>query len=140
LFLKYASDPDPDVRAAAAWALGSLEETTGLGPQLADLLNGETNPQVRARLYSALANQDVWDPGTVLGLVARESDPGVRLAAFDLLAASCRSPEAQAVLAFFNGTAVPELKRGALEADSLQDRLSSVITLRRAGTTGRGAC
>ena len=134
LLLKYASDPDPEVRAAAAWSLGSLEETSGLGSQLAELLKGETNPQVRARLYGALANQDAWEPGTVLGLVAHESDPGARLAAFDLLAASCHSAEAEGVLAYFNTTAVPELKQSALKADSLQDQLSSVMTLRRAGT------
>jgi len=135
LLLKYASDPDPEVRASAAWALGSIEESTGLGAQLADLLKSETNPQVRARLYSALANQDGWNPGTVLKLVGQESDPNARLAALDLLAASSHSAESEGVLAFFNDTAVPELKRSALGADSLQDRLSAVMTLRKAGTT-----
>jgi hypothetical protein len=87
-------------------------------------------------LYGALANQDAWEPGTVLKLAEQEADPGARLAAFDLLARSCRSGDAgsEGVLAFFNRSAVPALKQSALGSESLQDQLSSVMTLRRAGT------
>jgi len=132
--LKYASDSDPDIRAAAAWALNSSENTTPIGPQLVDWLKQESSAEVRARLYQALGAQDGYDVGTVLSAAQQEKDPTARLAGLGLLAQACRSGDSAAVATFFNDTALPELKNTALTDTSSQNRLASVMALRRAGT------
>ncbi len=134
LVLKYAVDPDPEVRAAAAWALSATETHTDIAPQLLELLKGETSPEARARLYEALGGQENDDSAAVLALVHNETDLTARQAGLGILAELCRSAPTPELLAFFNQTAVPELENRAVAAKDLQDRLASVMTLRRAGT------
>jgi len=135
LLLKYAANPDPALRAAAAWAL-TLAETPGeIGPQLADLAKQETSPDVRSRLYQALGNLDTYDVPTILALARDESDPDARLAGLTLLAVCCRSASTPELLGFFNQTAVPELKNQALTDGNPKLRLEAVMALGRAGTT-----
>jgi len=62
LVLKYAVDPDQEVRAAAAWALSATESHTDLAPQLLDLLKAEASPEVRAKLYDALGDRKTTIP------------------------------------------------------------------------------
>ncbi len=134
LLLQLAGDRDADIRAAAAWALISAESESDLGRQIFDLLKQEASPEVRARLYQALANQESYDVPAVLALIRNESDPAARSAGFDLLAQACRSAPTPELLEFFNLSAVAELKQMALGSDNPQNRLASVMTLRRSGT------
>lgn len=133
--LTYGSNPNPELRAAAAWALNMAETATDIGPQLLDWLKQESKPEVRARLYRALGNQDTYDASAVIALAQRESAPAARLAGFDLLAETCRSAPTPEVLGYFNQTALPELKTTALTSESPEHRLSAVMALQRAGTT-----
>ena len=132
--LQYAADPDPQARAAAAWALASIDSETDLGPALTDLLKKETDPEVRLRLYQALDSQTGSDPGTLLALAQKETDPAARLAGLQTLARACGSDAPPEVLAYFNQTAVPELKNAALTGENSQDRLTAVMALGQAGT------
>ena len=132
--LQYAADPDPQARAAAAWALASIDSETDLGPALTDLLKKETDPEVRLRLYQALDTQTGSDPGTLLALAQKETDPAARLAGLQTLARACGSDAPPEVLTYFNQTAVPELKNAALTGENPQDRLTAVMALGQAGT------
>lgn len=134
LALKYAGDPDPEVRAAAAWALSATETRADIAPQLLELLKGESSPEVRAKLYEALGGQDNYDSAAVLAQVQKETDLPARQAGLGLLAELCRSAPTPELLAFFNQTAVPELQNRAVASPDLQERLASVMSLRRAGT------
>lgn len=134
LLLSYAAEPNPDLRAAAAWALNLADTPGDLGPQLLDWLKQETKPEVRARLYRALASQDVYDASAVLALSQRESNPAARLASLDLLAEACRFTKSPDVLSYFGQTALPELKNTALMNDNPESRLSAVMALQRAET------
>jgi HEAT repeat protein len=134
LLLKFAADPNPEVRAAAAWSISVTETQTEIGQQLAGLLKQEPNSEVRARLYEALAGQDHYDRSAMLPLIQQESDPVARLAGLALAADWCRAAPTAELLGFFNQTAVPELKNTALNDNSAPNRFSSVIALRRGGT------
>ena len=130
--LKYVNDPDPEVRAAAATALATAESDTDFGPQLLKALGQGTDPKVRAQLYAALAAQQAGDAQGLLTLVQSETDPAAQLAGLECLANGLQSsPDA---LAYFNGTAVPELEKVALGTGDLQDKLDSLMALGRAKT------
>jgi HEAT repeat protein len=133
LALKYATDPDPEVRAAAAWALSATETQVNVAPQLLDLLKTETAPEVRGRLYEALGGQDNVDAGAVLAMVQKETDVTARQAGLGILAELCRSTTTPGLLEFFKQTAVPELENRALASTDLQERFNSIMSLRRAG-------
>jgi len=132
--LEQAGDPDPQVRAAAGWALSLTESESDVSPQLLSLLKQEPDPEVRVRYYQALENQSAFDSPTLLAAVKDESNPEARLAALNLLARSCHSNPDPELQNYFTQTAVPELKATALQADKPQDRLGSVIALGRADT------
>ncbi len=139
LLLTYASNPNPDLRSAAAWALNTAEVPAYFGPQLADWLNQETSPDVRARLYRALANLDAPGSDTLLPLVQGETNPKARLAGIDLLAATCRATPTPDVVNYFAQTALPELQNTALTSEAPENRLAAVMSLQRLGTTQTGA-
>jgi HEAT repeat protein len=132
--LNYLADPDADLRAAAALALNTSDNTDGIAPQLTDALKQETEPHVRARIYRALENQAGADCQAVLPLVKNETDSTARLAGLTFLAGALRSSAAPELEDFFDRTAVPELKNAALYSDSSHNRLEAVIALHRAGT------
>ncbi len=136
LLLKYAADADADVRAAAAWALSSADTASDISPKLIELLNNEAEPEVRIRLYQAVANQETFDLTAVLDQARREKEPEVRLAALNAWAAGCRLASAPELAAQFDQSAVPELASLALNSESAQNRLSAVMCLQRAGTPG----
>lgn len=137
--LKYLADANPDIRAAAAWALSTAGnnfegDSVEIGPQVLAILKQEPDARVRARLYEVMAGQNNADAPELLGLIRTESDLSARLAGFTCLAGMLRSPSASDVPAFFNQTAVPELKNLALQAGDRENRFLSVIALSRAKT------
>jgi HEAT repeat protein len=138
LLLKYAADPDPEVRAAAVWALNSTETDIAIGPQLAELLAKEDGPEVRKRLYEVLSSRKDYDIDAVLSLVQREAEPSAQIAAYGWLAATARAGNSDAQ-ALFNTTALPTLKNVALTDGSAERRLASVLALRRAETAPAAA-
>jgi HEAT repeat protein len=133
LLLDYADDPDSEVRAAAAWGLVGAESQPELNDRVLEWVQDESSAEVRERLYEALSGQENLDPVAALALAQKESDPAARLAALGMAAAACdtASPE---LLAYFNQTAVPELRTTAVSGSDLGDRLNSVMALGRAGT------
>ena len=139
--LKYLADGNPDIRAAAAWALSAAgNDLNGVssetGAQVLAVLTREPEANVRARLYEVLAEQNNVDATAILGLVRTESDVNARLAGLTCLAGTLQSPSAFDVALFFEQIAVPELKNMALQANDPESRLLSVIVLRRAKTPG----
>ena len=135
LLIGYINDHDPEARAAAAWAMSSTEIQGNQAPQLTAALQQEQNPEVRTRLYQALGNQENCDARAVLSLVQGETAAEARLAGLDLIASTLRNEPAPEATQFFDQTAVPELQSLALEGTTSHDRLASVVTLRRAGTS-----
>ena len=130
----YISDSDAEVRASAAWAISATDATGNVGPQLLASLQNEQDPDVRRRLYQALANQESFDPSTTLALIQRENDPAARIAGMDLLASSLRNNPTPEVQSYFDQTAAPALKNAALTGETSQERMAAVIALVRAST------
>jgi HEAT repeat protein len=133
LLLKYARDSNEEVRAAAVWALSATMAETDIGPQLIELLQREQVSDVRERLYQALLDQHLADPQALFDLLRVEAEAEVRLAGYGVVAGACSSTAEAG--RFFDEVAVVELTRVALSGDSSK-ALSSVGTLRRAGTPG----
>ena len=136
LLLKYAGDANAEVRAGAAWALSSVESTAEISPQLIELLRKEPEPDVRWRLYQAVASQKTFDLAPVLELARQETEPEVRLAALNAWAAGCQLAGTPEAVTQFDQSAVAELKRVAISGESAYNRLSAVMCLQRAGTPG----
>ena len=131
---------DPEVRGEAAWALSATETSGTAGAQVLELLGKETDADVRRRLYEALGNQETYDIAAVQAAVPKETDMSARVSGWDLLAQTVAqaqignpSPELQA---FFDQTAVPDLKQRALTAESQDARMAALIALKRARTPG----
>lgn len=134
LLLEYVQDPDPEVRAGAAWALSTAEESGMAGALLLEFLRNEPEGEVRQRLYQALGNQVDYDAGAVIPLLATETDREVRLAGLNLLAQACQTSPDPAMTDYFDRVAVPELRETALNGGTRQDSLASVMALERSGT------
>jgi HEAT repeat protein len=128
------TDPDNAVRTAAAWALSATSATGSAGPQILSLLQSETDPDVRLRLYQALRNQDSFDVGSALSLVQNETDSSARIAGLDLLAKTLRDNPTPALQSFFDQTAIAELKDDGMNAEVYDDRQAAVLALTRAHT------
>jgi HEAT repeat protein len=129
-----AKDADPEVRAAAAWAMSATETTGNSGPDLLAMLQNESDPDVRLRLYQALRNQQDFDVNAALADVQTEKDPSARIAGLDLIAKLLRDSSSATLQTFFNSTGVPELKQIVLTSDSLDDRQAAILALTRART------
>jgi len=135
----YLRNPDPELRAAAAWALSTADDPGSLASQLMPLLQSESDPEVRRRLYQALGNQENVDWQTILPALQRETDAIARLAGLELLAGLLRNDilqnrSSEQQLAYFDQTVVPELKTAALSGRSSEIRKQAIIALKRAGT------
>jgi len=130
----YISDPDASVRASAAWAMSATEATGNASPQLIASLQAEQDPEVRWRLYQALANQESFDTNIALALVQHETDSAARIAGIDLLGSSLRDNSTPAVRKFFDQTAAPALKNTALTGESNSERIAAVMALVHAST------
>ena len=132
--LPYTRDTDPQVRAAAAWALTMVESQPGTGGELAGLLANEPDAAVRTRLYQALGVQEDFDFSLVRPFIERESDLPARLAGYNLWAGQCAADRQSVVAVQFDQFAVPQLQQLALGTADRNDELTAVIALRQAGT------
>ena len=129
-----AANPDSDIRTAAAWAMSATDEAGKLGPQVLALLQAESDPDVRLRLYQALSNQENLDAAAAFAAVQKEADPSARVAGLDLLAKQLRDHPTPELQAYFEQTAIPELKRTILSGETSGERMVAVIALTRART------
>ncbi|MEI8340311.1 MAG: HEAT repeat domain-containing protein, partial [Verrucomicrobiota bacterium] len=132
--LNYLNNPDAEIRAAVAWSLITTESASDISTQLVGALKQEQDPMVRTRLYQALGNQSAANSQAMLPLIQNETDPAVRLAGLQYLAGIIQGSTASDMKTYFNQKAVPELKDTALNSDSSQNRLASVLALERAKT------
>lgn len=137
--LKYARSDDPDMRAAAAAALSAIETRGNAGAEVIALLKDEADPLVRKRLFDALANQQAFDLNAAWTQAANERDPAARIAGMDLLAKAVQQNPSAEMISFFDRHALPELQSAALSGVSRDQRLASVMVLRRAKTAGANA-
>jgi HEAT repeat protein len=128
------SDPDPEMRSSAAWAMSATDATGDAGLQLVYALQGEQDPDVRMRLYQALRNQESFEIDKVMALVQRETDPGARLAGMDLLGATVRDNPTPELQNYFDRTAAPALRDAALKGETNPERMAAVLALVRAST------
>jgi HEAT repeat protein len=135
MLVSYAADTDPEVRGAAAWALGSGETQGNVGAELLQLLQTEQDPEVRSRLYHALGNQEQFNLAAAIRLAQNETQTDVRTAALDLLAQTYQNRPSPELLVYFDQSAVPVLRSTALQAENTYERMNAVLALRRAMTS-----
>jgi HEAT repeat protein len=133
LVLKYLQADDPEMRAAAAWAIANLENPGDVAGQLVSRLLYESELSVRTRLYQALQNQQALDSG-IVSLVARETATPARVAGYQLLAQHLGRGSDAALGAQFDLLFVPPLLELALRGEDVDARLGSVIALKQANT------
>ena len=139
LLLEGLNDTSPDVRAAAAWSLASLEEVPHVATELSEALHIESDPLVRTRLYEALEEQDDVDLEALTPLVFHEQDAEVRLAAAAFYATHLAglpldAPLRAGIEQSFDNQLVPELSDVALQAEDYGLRLQAVIALKKSRT------
>jgi hypothetical protein len=132
------ADPSEDIRAAAAWTVGTHGRTEGAGRQLADLARTEPDTMVRRRLFEAMIPQAGVPAAQVLAQALAEPDVPARVAGYNAAgAAIAGSPGPGAD--DFDSSAVPDLTSIALQPNSLNIRMRAVFALRRAATAGSRA-
>jgi len=98
------------------------------------LLNDETDPLVRKRLYQALAHQESFDLNAVWTQTVNEREPGARIAGLDLFARTVQQSPSPEMIAFFDEHALPELKSAVLNSNNRDERIWSLMVLRRSRT------
>ncbi len=125
---------EPEVRAAAAWALATHQDPGEMAPALLAALATEPEASVRLGLYQALTNQDSVDPAACAEQVLRERDFEARLAGYNLCAGLVQKAPDSQVADLFAKTAVPELTAVALGSTGTKMRLAAVAALQRAAT------
>jgi HEAT repeat protein len=133
--LEYASyDSDPSARAAAAEAISELEGGGDVGFELTELLAREVSPEVRTRIYEAIAVQSEIPAQRLLGIVTDETNPAARLAGLRSLASALGKSGNGELGVEFDRRFVAELREIALDAESPSERYLSVAALRTADT------
>ncbi|MBZ0167996.1 putative lyase [Candidatus Methylomirabilis lanthanidiphila] len=131
----FLTSKDADVRAAAAWSIANLEEPADVAQALVDRLRIETQPEVRARMYQALENQEHIDSTILFPLIVSDGDTAARLAGMMLLATQVAFGEGDPALAKqFDEVMTPQLAELSINGQNFQIRLGSVIALRQART------
>lgn len=125
---------DPELRAAAAWAISAQPEAPDCGSELIRLTGNEPEPEVRRRLYEAMLPQASVRADALLSRVQAEDDLAARVAGFNAVGAALRREPASGSAEIFNRDIAPELVRIAIEPNSLNLQMRAVFALRRAGT------
>lgn len=128
------SDADSDVRAAAAWTIGSQSTVTDLGPTLTEMARLESDVDVRRRLYESLVIQAHVPAEQLASLVQAEEDIAARVAGFNAMGRAAQVQPESATAATFDREMVPELIQIATESNSLNIQMRAVFALRRART------
>lgn len=129
------NDRDAEVRASAAWAIGTQDSVHDLGPALMDLARREPQPDVRRRLYEALLPQSAIPAEQLLPMVQAESDVAARVAGLNALGRAARQHPGSEAATAFDQELVPELVRIATLPNSLNLQMRAVFALRRANTS-----
>lgn len=125
---------DPELRAAAAWAISAQTEAPDCGSELIRIAGSEPEPDVRRRLYEAMLPQASVRADALLSEVQAEDDLAARVAGFNAIGAAVRRDPASAAAGDFDREIAPELVRIATEPNSLNLQMRAVFALRRAGT------
>lgn len=133
------SDDNSEVRASAAWAVSSHETVKDLAPTIAALLERESSPDVRRRLYEALLPQDSVPAERLLPVALAEDDIAARVAGFNATARALAQQPDSSVAETFNQQIVPELLQIATSPNSLNIQMRAVFALRRAQTSAAQA-
>jgi hypothetical protein len=128
------NDEDADVRASAAWAVSAHGRYKNIAPVLTDMVEGETDADVRRRLYEALLPQSGIPAERLLPSVLEEDDIAARVAGFNALANGVAQGSSETFAATFDQQIVPELLRIAISENSVNIRMRAVFALRRAQT------
>lgn len=128
-------DASEDIRAAAAWTVGTHGRTGGAGPRLAGMARNERDTLVRRRLFEAMIPQSEVPAAEVLGLAIAETDVPARVAGYNAAGAAIAGTPGSAADRF-DSHAVPDIVSIALHPNSLNIRMRAVFALRRAGTPG----
>jgi HEAT repeat protein len=127
-------EADPELRAAAAWAVSAHAEGPDCGSELIRLAGKEAEPDVRRRLYEAMLPQASVPADALLSEVRAEEDLAARVAGFNAIGTAIRREPASAAAGSFDREITPELVRIATEPNSLNLQMRAVFALRRAGT------
>ena len=125
-------DPDSKIRAAAAWSLATATETGDISAELLAVVKQETDSETKKRLYQALGNQENINAAEVIPSITAETDISTKIAGYDLVAIELYKKDQQ-IQDWFVTQALPELKDTALNAATLNTRLSAVIAIKKAG-------
>lgn len=125
---------NPELRAAAAWAISAQAEGPDCGSELIRLAGKEPEPDVRRRLYEAMLPQASVQADALLSKVQAEDDPAARVAGFNAIGAAIRRQPSSVAAGNFDREIAPELVRIATEPNSLNLQMRAVFALRRAGT------
>ncbi len=125
-------DSDGEVRAAAAWSLATATETGDISAELLAVVKQETDSETKKRLYQALGNQENINAAEVIPSITAETDISTKIAGYDLVATELYEKDPQ-IQDWFVTQALPILKDTALNATTLNTRLSAVIAIKKAG-------
>lgn len=126
-----ASDPNPQKRAYAAYAVGEFLTAAGIEP-LAAAATGDASPEVRAAAVSGLGRINDDGAGAV-GKAMADSDATVRLAAIKA-ASKINGFNDGAAVAKLMGDASPQVRKNGielLESFRVKDAVQSLIAIAR---------
>lgn len=128
------SDPDPEVRENATWAMSMVSDGSMPPNHLVSLIAAEADPDVRRRLYELSTVQREADAEILTGLLDSEEEPATRIAALNAIGMAIRTSGDLNAAARFDSQHVPELVRTAGSSRALNLRMRAVFALRRAAT------
>jgi len=138
VLLGLLDNPNPDIRAEAAWGLVEMGQSSDTVSAVLQKLKTENDPTVRKHLYQVLA---VQDPGSVplagqtVDLIYEEPALGIRLFGYLLIANQLQGSAVESLQERFDEQAVRELLQVALNGTTASERIEAVKVLSQAGTT-----
>jgi HEAT repeat protein len=135
LILPSLNDKNSEIRAETAWTLAYVDDPGNITDALERRLTIEEDAEVRKRLYQALGNQESVYTDTHAEAIMQEPNLETRLAGYDLLASHIRTSENTTLQEKFTKEVIPELQKVALSSERMSNKLSAVMTLKKANTT-----
>jgi len=134
--LDLLSHENSDVRDEAAWVLSVNAADYPATREVLAAVQVETDPSVRARLFSALGPAASSYASQLLALAQREDAVSVRVAGYQTLAQMASANPSGQAGRLFDESVVPELSANALNAPEYSIRYGSFLALRMARTAG----